>query len=54
MTKDANRPKSGLTMTVNTGRLRKTINNLPKYLKTLDHEGQDYVSAIVVAALQEE
>ena len=41
-------------MTVNTGRLRKAINNLPKCGYSLVHERQDYVSFIVVAALQEE
>ena len=41
-------------MTVNTGRLRKTINNLSQYGYSLDHEGHEYVSVIIVAALQDE
>ena len=53
-TKQAIDPQSGLTMTVNTGRLRKTINNLPECGYSLDNEGHEYVSVIVVAALQEE
>ena len=53
-TKQANRPKSGLTMTINTGRLDKAIHNLLKYGATSDHEGQEYVSLIVVSALEEE
>ena len=51
-TKHANWLKSGLTTTVNTGRLRKTINNLLRYRYSLDHEGHEYVSVIIVAALQ--
>ena len=53
-TKQANRPKSGLTMTINTGRLDKAIHNLLKYGATSDHEGQEYASLIVVSALEEE
>ena len=53
-TKHANLPKSGLTMTVNTGRLSQAINNLLKYGATSDHDGHEYVSTIVVSALQEE
>ena len=41
-------------MTVNAGRLRQEINNLPTYGYILDHERQDYVSVIIVSALQEE
>ena len=41
-------------MTVNTGRLDKAIHNLLKYGATSDHEGQEYVSLIVVSALEEE
>ena len=51
-TKEANRPKSGLTMTVNNGRLGKAINNLRAFGATRDHARQEYVSRIVVAALQ--
>ena len=51
--KASNRAKSGLTMTVNTGRLRQAINNLSQYGYSLYHEKQQYVSFIVVAALQE-
>ena len=47
-------PQSGLTMTVNTGRLRKTINNLPNSGYSLDHEGHEYVSVIIIVALQDE
>ena len=46
--------KGGLTITVNTGRLRKTISNLLQYGYSLDHEGDEYVSVIIVAALQDE
>ena len=46
--------KSGLTMTVNTGRLRQAINNLLHFGATWDNERHEYVSAIVVAAVQEE
>ena len=53
-TKQATRPKSGLTMTVNTGRLGKAINNLTIHASTLDHERQEYVSSIIVATLHEE
>ena len=52
-TKQAINDKRGLTMTVNTGRLRQEINNHRASSTTWDHEGQDYVSFIVVAALQE-
>ena len=41
-------------MTVNTGRLGKATNNLPKYGATLDHEGHKYLSFIILAARQEE
>ena len=51
-TKQANRPKSGLTMTVNTGRLGKAIDNQRAFGATSDHARQEYVSLIVVAALQ--
>ena len=53
-TKQANLPKSGLTMTVKTGRLDKAINNQRSFANTSDDERQEYVSFIVVAALQEE
>ena len=53
-TKQANRPKSGLTMTFNTGRLRQAINNRLKDASNSDHEEQEYVSVIIVPALQEE
>ena len=52
--KHANRPKSRLTMTVNTGRLRRSINNLRVKSFTRDHARREYVSVITVAALQEE
>ena len=41
-------------MTVNIGSLDKAISNMPKYPLILDHEGQEYVSLIFIAALQEE
>ena len=41
-------------MTVNNGRLRQAINNLRQIGTTRDDEGQEYVSLIVVAALQEQ
>ena len=47
-------PKNGLTMTVNTGRLRQAINNQRSFADTSDHEGQEYVSFIVIAARQDE
>ena len=53
-TKQTNRPKSGLAMTVNTGRLRQSINNLPQHPLTWDHEGHEYVSRTVAAGQQEE
>ena len=53
-TKQANRPKSGLTMAVSTGSLGKAINNLLQFGTTSDHEKHNYVSFIAVAALQEE
>ena len=53
-TKQTNRPKSGLAMTVNTGRLRQSINNQRARPSIRDHEGQEYVSCIIMAALQEE
>ena len=53
-TKQTNRPKSGLTVTVNIGRLDKAINNLSINASSRDHEGQEYVSRIVAAGQQEE
>ena len=53
-TKQANQPKSGLTMTVNTGKLRHVINNQRAISTTRDNEGHECVSVIIVAALQEE
>ena len=41
-------------MTVNTGRLGEAINNLRAFGATSDHERQEYVSLIVVAAPQVE
>ena len=52
--KASNRPKSGLTIAVNTGRLDEAINNLRAFGATSDHARQEYVSFIVVPALQEE
>ena len=52
--KASNRHKSSLTMTVNTGRLRQATNSLPNSRYSLDHEGHEYVSVIIVAALQKE
>ena len=51
--KASNRPKSGLTMIVKTGRLRQVINDLRQIGTTSGHARQEYVSLIAVAALQE-
>ena len=53
-TKQAYQPKIGITMTVNIGRLRQAINNLPAFGATSDNERQEYISFVVVAALQDE
>ena len=53
-TKQANRLKSRLTMTLTNGRLRQAINNQRAIGTTSDNEKQDYVSVIIVVALQDE
>ena len=52
--KGSNGSKSGLTMTVNNGRLRKAISNILQLSTTPDHARHEYVSGIVVPALQAE
>ena len=52
--KASNRSQRGQTMTINTGGLGKAINNLWAFGATWDHLRQEYVSFIVVAALQDE